>query len=136
MALLPEVFRSEDVEADEFELLQPGKYLAQVIKSELKETKSGTGKYISLQLKVIDGDSAGRLVFDNMNIINANDTAQKIGQQQLKSLVEACGLVEIEDTTELHGIPITIQVGIEPAKGQWPEKNKVKKYLPETAYEG
>jgi len=136
MALLPEVFRSEDVEADEFSLLPVGKYLAQVVKSEIKETKSGTGKYISLQLKIVDGDYAGRVVFDNINFINANDIAQKIGQQQLKALSEACGIVELEDTAELHAIPIVIQVGIEPAKGQWPEKNRIKKYLPDTEYAG
>jgi hypothetical protein len=133
MALLPDLFRAEDVKDDggDFDLLPAGKYVAQVVKSEVRDTKSGTGKYISLQLKIIEGDHTGRVVFDMINVVNQNEVAQNIGQRQLKQLVEACELTEIEDTTELHAIPIQITVGIEPEKNGWPAKNKVKKYSKE-----
>ena len=130
MALLPDLFRAEDVKADDksFDLLPAGKYTAQIMKSEVRDTKAGTGKYINLQLQVIEGDYTNRVLFDIINIINQNETAQQIGQRQLKQLVEACDLTEIEDTTELHAIPVIITVGIEPEKNGWPAKNKIKKY--------
>ena len=135
MAQLPSVFNSADHEAaGGFEPIPAGVYVAEIVKSEIKNTKDGTGKYISLQVKVIDGDHAKRLVFDNLNIVNKNQTAVEIANRVLKSIVVACDLgddYQLEDTEDLHGTPIGIQVAIQEATAQWPAKNVIKRYMKE-----
>ena len=134
MAQLPSVFNSSDHDSSGFEPIPAGVYVAEIVKSELKTTKDGTGKYISLQLKVVDGDHAGRLVFEMLNIVNKNQTAVDIANRNLKSIVVACGLgddYQLEDTEDLHGIPMGIRVSIQEATAQWPAKNIIKGYMPE-----
>lgn len=141
MAKLPSVFNAADHDAGGFEPIPAGTYVAEIVKSEIKDTKDGTGKYISLQFKVIDGDYAKRLVFDMLNIVNKNQTAVEIANRNLKSIILACGHeddYELEDTEDLHGIPMGIRVAIQEATAQWPAKNIIKGYMlesdiPETA---
>jgi len=131
MAILPNVFRPSEV-TDTSELLPDGEYVMQVTKSSIKDTKAGTGKYISFVFTVLEPEEhAGRMVFNNMNIINPNPVAVKIAQEELKALTEACGIEELEDTAELHAIPFRAQVITEEGKNGYKDSNKVKKYLPE-----
>lgn len=131
MAILPNVFRPSEV-TDTSELLPDGEYVMQVTKSSIKDTKAGTGKYISFVFTVLEPEEhAGRMVFNNMNIVNPNPVAVKIAQEELKALTEACGIEELEDTAELHAIPFRAQVITEAGKNGYKDSNKVKKYLPE-----
>ena len=51
MAMLPSVFNTDDhEEMTGFEPLPVGVYLAEIVKSELKDTKAKDGKYLSLQI--------------------------------------------------------------------------------------
>ena len=71
------------------------------------------------------------MVFTNLNLVNPNQQAVEIAQRELASLCEACGLDEIEDSTELHGIPHYIKLAIKAADAQWPAKNIIKGYKAE-----
>lgn len=65
MAILPNVFRPSEV-TDTSELLPDGEYVMQVTKSSIKDTKAGTGKYISFVFTVLEPEEhAGRMVFNN-----------------------------------------------------------------------
>lgn len=131
MAQLPDVFNAKDNEKmGGFEPIPAGWYLAQITKSEMKATKAGTGKYLTCQLKVLDGEFKGRYLFNLLNLINPNQTAVEIAQKELASMCEACGLDEIEDSTELHGIDMAIRVSIKPADANYPPKNEIKAYKP------
>lgn len=133
MALLPSVFVPEETEDMEFKPLKAGWYPAELVKSELKTTKDKKGKYLSFQFKVTedanDESSEGRFVFTNLNIVNANETAVKIAHSDLKAICEAVGHEgELEDTVDLHNIPLMIKVSYKPETPDWPAKNEIKGY--------
>lgn len=129
MALLPEVFKPEEADDNPFAPIDAGWYEAQITKSELKSTNDKTGKYLSLCFKVLEGEYENRMVFTNLNIVNKSDVAVKIARSDLKKICTACGIEdELEDTTDLHNIPIGIKVSIKEETPQWPAKNEIKDY--------
>jgi hypothetical protein len=123
----------EETEDMEFKPLKAGWYPAELVKSELKTTKDKKGKYLSFQFKVTedanDESSEGRFVFTNLNIVNTNETAVKIAHSDLKAICEAVGHEgELEDTADLHNIPLMIKVSYKPETPDWPAKNEIKGY--------
>jgi hypothetical protein len=133
MAQLPDVFNAKDNEKmGGFEPIPAAWYLAEVTKSEMKATKAGTGKYLTCQIKVLEGEYKNRYLFNLLNLINPSQTAVEIAQKELASMCEACGLDEIEDSTELHGIAMAVRVIIKPADAKYPAKNEIKDYKPES----
>lgn len=127
MAMLPNVFNTSEVETEESNLLPEGWYTAQIVKSEIKDTKTG-GKYVSLHFKIVEGDYAKRMVFANLNIVNANETTVKIAMQHLKKICEALGMETFEDTSELHGQDLQIRVKTQAATSNFPAKDDIKDY--------
>lgn len=129
MALLPNIFVPEDTETADFSPIPAGWYEAELIKSKLETTKDKTGKYLAFTFKVIDGDYDGRLVFTNLNIVNKNETAVKIANSDLKKICEAVGFAgELEDTEDLHNIPLMVKASVKPETAQWPAKNELKDF--------
>lgn len=138
MALLPNVFTPEEAESMEFKALPAAWYPAEIVKSELKDTKAKDGsKYIALKFRItedieVDGEtvkSEGRFVFTNLNIINKNETAVKIAQSDLKAICESIGFEgELEDTVDLHDQEMMIKVVLKPETSEWPAKNEIKGY--------
>lgn len=113
MAKLPEVFDTSAVEDDDFSPLTAGSYICRVTGSEYKDTKAGTGTYFKLELTVIGGEFNSRKLWTNINWTNPNQTAVDIGKKMMKQLCIAVGKPNgIEDTQELHGIPVSCKVAI------------------------
>jgi len=127
MALLKDSFRTEDAEDVSFEPVPAGNYLAQIIKSDLKVTSSGTGEYIALTFEILEDDYTGRKVFSNLNIVNPNEQAVKIAKSQLKQICTACEIEELQDTQELHGIPMRIAVKVRPPQNGYDAQNVINK---------
>ena len=117
-------------EMDDFTVIPPGEYNVQVVKTEIKDTKSGDGKRLNLQFKVLDGDFKGRIVFTGLNIVNQNQQAVEISMKELTSICKACGKAEIQDSDELKNIPLTVMVKVKPANGNYAEQNQITKYMP------
>ena len=68
MASLGQTFDASAVEpSNNYDVLPPGKYLTQVIASEMRATKDGLGQYLYLELDVLEGQYAGRKLFDRLN---------------------------------------------------------------------
>lgn len=109
---------------NEFDTLPAGDYLAQIIASERKPTKSGNGDMLVLTFKIISGDAKGRQVTTRLNVWNANDTARKIALAELGDICRATGVLAPKATEQLHGIPITIKVIV---RGEY---NDIKGYRP------
>lgn len=134
MALLNLSFTQDEVkeaQSDNFAPIPAGNYTAEVNRSEVKQAKGGRGSYLSLSLKVLEGDFAGRLIFQNITLTNASATAQNIGREQMAQLAGACGVLNLQDSEQLHGKPIGIRVAIETDKtGQYEPRNSVKKFFP------
>ena len=132
MALLPGVFVPEEAEDNPFAPIPAAWYLAEITKSEMKNTNDKTGKYLAITYKVIEGEHEGRLVYTNLNLVNKSETAVKIARSDLKAICAACGHDgELEDSEDLHGIPHAIKVSIKPETSQWPAKNEIKGFKSE-----
>lgn len=66
-----------------------GNYRAKVFSAELKDTKSGLGKYVKVEFVVEDGDYEGAELVAQYNVVNQNPKAQQIGLGQLSALSRA-----------------------------------------------
>lgn len=132
MALLDMQFDQteiQDAHKNDFDPIPAGTYTAEITRSEIKDNNSGSGNRLSLGLKIIDGTHAGRLIFQDITLRNNNQIAQQIGRKQMAQLVSACGKSSVQDSSDLHGIPMEIKVAIRIDKtGQYDPSNEVKKF--------
>lgn len=69
--------------------LPKGLYPVRITNAEYKENNNHTGWILALENTVIDGIYAGRKIFDNYNLQNANETAQNIAQSQYAKLCQS-----------------------------------------------
>lgn len=112
MGFLGETFVIGDDVKSDFEPIPEGWYSANITKSELKDTKAGTGKYVSVQFCITGPSYQGRVVFCNLNVRNQSEQAENIGRQQLMQLGLACGLKAVSDTDQFVGCSLEIKVKI------------------------
>jgi len=138
MALLPKAANTEDNNqgADSFEAIPAGEYLAQITKSEMKANKAKTGHFLLLIHTIIEGKHKGSSIFVRLNLDNPNPKAVEIANKELNSICQACEQEGVEDSEDLHGIPMCIKVAVVPASANWPASNDIKKWSPEAEYEG
>lgn len=107
-------FDAEQVEPnDTFDPIPGGDYLCIITASAMKPTKAGDGRFLELELEVIDGDYKGRKLWDRLNVVNANETAVKIAKGTLSAICRAVGILQPKDSCELHDIPLVAKVRIE-----------------------
>lgn len=133
MANLGIDYNPDEVEAgrSDFENMPNGEYTAQITESDVVPTKAGTGKIAKLTLEIIEGPFENRKIWDNVNFINPNPTAQLIGQQRLKSYCEAVGHAgHLGDTEDLHFKPVRIKVGLSKAQDGYEQRNEIKAVKP------
>ena len=103
-----------------------GWYNAMIDESEMKPTRDGTGAYLETRFNVIDGQYAGRKVFMRLNIRNTNPVAQEIAYKQLSAIAHAVGILHVQDSAQLHGIPMKIKVKIrKDTSGQYEDQNEI-----------
>ncbi len=134
MAKLLQAFDSEQHgEMANFDPVPANVYPMQITKSELCKTKDydqTKHQFIKLELSIIGGEFKGRKVWTNLNIINKNQIAVKIANEELGAICKACGKPKIQDTEELHGIPMNVKLRIKAAKGDYPAQNIPAGYEP------
>lgn len=106
-----------------FDPLPTGNYVAQIIESELAQTKAGTGLLLKLTWVILEGEFADRRVWQNLNVKNQSQQAQDIGQSQLREICEALDVGTFRNADVLHFRPATIYVG---RQKNDPERNEVK----------
>ncbi len=110
-----------------FEPIPAGFYIAQIITAELKPTKAGNGTLLQLTWKILDGQYAGRLVFDRINRTNPNPAAEKIGNDQLSMLGFAIKSIRLDNENDLLNRPCRIKVTIKKSD-QYGDSNDIKGY--------
>lgn len=135
MALLTELNIDPNVEEANggFTVLPAGKYKMCMVGDELVNNKAGTGKILKLKLQVIEGQFAGEVLTDNLNITNPSPVCQKIGQGTLKKICNLCNVVfPPQDTNGLMGKPMVVTLNVEEFAsnntGKMLKSNKVKSY--------
>jgi hypothetical protein len=113
--------------AESFDVLPKGKYLCMAVASQIKPTAKGTGDYLEITFEVIDGQGKGRKIWERLNIRNVNKKAEEISQRQLSALCRSVGVMNLQDTDQLHNIPVVLDIDIETRDGYDPQ-NRVKGY--------
>jgi len=130
MAKLPSVFNAEKHSGRMgFNTIPAGRYKSRIVKSEMKKTKDGNGTMLVMHEKVVEGQHKGSIIFIRLNLVNKNDQAVKIAQDELATICEACKKPVVKDSEELHGIDHYIEVGIKPGDANYPESNVIKNYI-------
>lgn len=89
-----------------FEPIPTGWYPVKIIKSEMKPTNAKDGSYLELEVEVLSGEFAGRKGWDRLNLVNGNPTAVEIAYRTLSAICHATGVININDSSQLHGIPL------------------------------
>lgn len=121
--------------ATSFDPIPRGRYLCCIEKSEMKTTRDSTGQYLELAFKVLDGEHANRVVFARLNLVNANPKATEIAYREFSALCRACGVLQVQDSAELHNRPLIIQVELENGQdknGNARQNNVIKGYYSTT----
>ena len=114
--------------SESLEAIPAAWYNMVIDQSELKPTKDGNGAYLELRFSVMDGQYAGRKVFDRLNIRNSNPVAQEIAFKSLSAICHAVGMLQVADSSQLHNRPLKVKVSVRAAQGDYEASNEVKGY--------
>lgn len=113
--------------SNNFDPVPAGEYLTVIVASEAREARSGKGRYLSLELEIVDGPYRGRKLWDNINLWHENPTVREIAQRTLSQICHAVGVLQPQDSAELHGKPLVAIVRVEDDK-QYGPRNVIKGY--------
>jgi len=105
-----------------------GWYKAVVSESIEKPTKAQTGSYLQLTLEVIEGEHAGRKVFERLNLKNPNAQAVEIAQRSLSGICRAIGVMTPRNSQDLHDKPMMIKVKVTPEQNGYSAGNEIAEY--------
>ena len=138
MAQLNQHFDANTVEpAALFELLPPGRYVAQIVQSEMRPTKAGNGQLLWLELDVLEGPHQGRKIWDQLNLVNPNQQTVEIAQRALSAICHAVGELQVSDSEQLHLRPLQVTLAVEADSRdkhlqphEQRKQNKIKGYAP------
>jgi hypothetical protein len=108
------------------EALPAGDYPVVITDSSMKTAKSG-GEYLELVLQVIDGPYSNRLVWDRITLSNPSPKAVEIGKRTLSQICHAVGLLQVQDSAQLHSIPLMARLKYKDDP-QWGPSNDVGGY--------
>ena len=92
------------------EAIPSDKYNVEITKSELKPTKNGNGSYLELEFTILEGEYRGRKVWDRLCLNHPTPKTVEIARANLSAICHAVGVLKPRDSTELHHVPLTINV--------------------------
>ncbi len=136
---------------DEFAIIPIGTIVELIMeKSEVKPTKTladdgePMGRYIAAEFVIVSGQYENRRLFENINFENRNpeltakgrpkgEVTEAMGARFLSMLSKATGVLKFSDSGDFHGVPCMAEIGIEPARGSFPARNKIIKFTAKEA---
>lgn len=95
--------------------LPTGEYTAVIVDSDMKPTSNNNGHYLELVYQVTDGECAGRKVWVRLNLDNPNPKTVEIANRQFAAIREATGVINPDDSVQLHNKPHVIRVEFIPS---------------------
>jgi len=133
MAFLDYDARAVEAKKD-FELLPKGTYRAMLVKADVKESKKGTGGYLSTETQILEGPFKNRKLYDNLLIFHNDAQVRSWHEPRFNSLVLAtAGAVQVSDTSELLSKPFLVKVGLsKPDKSTGDISNTIMNYYPDS----
>jgi hypothetical protein len=96
--------------------------------SSMKPTKDALGSYLEARFNILDGQYHGRKLFARLNLKNSNQQTVEIAMKQLSAIGHAVGVLHIQDSAQLHGLPLKVKVKIRPASGEYEASNDITAY--------
>ena len=108
------MFNAAEVQPSSFEAIPTGTYEAVISNSESRPMKSGNGMGFNLEFEIISGEYKGRKVFAWITFEHrTSPDAQRIGREQLSAICRAVGVTQLNDTAQLHNLPLLIVVAFD-----------------------
>ena len=120
-------FDSSTVEPSTFEPVPAGTYEVMAIDSNGQTTKAGNGRMVVVKFEIQTGPCKGRLLWDRFVIEHPSAEAVRINKERLSSLCRAVDKVMIDDSAELHFLPVLARVVIGAMQDGTPT-NEIKGY--------
>lgn len=118
------MFNAAEVQPSSFEAIPTGTYEAVISNSESRPMKSGNGMGFNLEFEIISGECKGRKVFAWITFEHrTSPDAQRIGREQLSAICRAVGVTQLNDTAQLHNLPLLIVVALDKND---PTRNNIK----------
>lgn len=96
------------------DVLEAGEYGVQIIGTEMKETKKKDGHLLEITMSCIDEGFAGKRIQARLNVNNPSTQAVEIAMSELSAICHVTGVMSIQDTQQLHGVPFRVRVDKEP----------------------
>ena len=114
MAYLGATFNANDHKAwgqkDSVRVIPDGRYLAQIVASDVVDTKSGNGQRLIWTVDLLDGQFAGHRIYDSINTHNPSVKTVEVGRSRLSMVALSLGIATLDDSSDLHGIPFWAHV--------------------------
>lgn len=114
--------------AGDFTPLPAGQYLCVASDSQMKPTKKGDGRYLQVELEVLEGEHKGRKLWDRFVLEHPNDRTVAIAKSSLAGLCTAVGVPRPRDSAELHNVPVLVRVACTKRKDTDEITNTIKGY--------
>ena len=119
-------FNASQVQPDQGRFAIPAAwYNVMVDQTELKPTSQGEGLYLETRYKVLDGAYKDQTIYSRFNLKNSSAQAQEIGHKQLSALAHAVGVLMVQDSAQLHNIPLKVKVKVRAARDDYEESNEI-----------
>lgn len=127
---LGQMFNAQDHEpTGDFENLPIGWYQVVMTESEEKPNANSPGSHILLTYEVTAPQQfAGRKLWERLNLNNQNPKAVEIAQRTLSAICHATNVLQLQDTMQLHGIPMDVKVGLTKPQDGYEQRNEIKSY--------
>lgn len=117
----------------ELDPIPAGWYDIAMDQSEMKPTKDHANtrnEFLEFRFNVISGQYAGRKLYARLNVRNSNPVAAEIAAKELSAICHATGILKLDDTQQLHGIPMKAKVKVKGAEGQYSASNEITTFKP------
>ena len=106
-------FNANEVEPmNDFGPIPANKYDAVITGSQMKENKNKTGEYLELVFQIVEGEYKKRLLWARLCLTHSNPTTTKIARAHLADICKAVSVLTPMDSTELHNLPLVINVSV------------------------
>jgi hypothetical protein len=108
----------EKPSSGENELVPAGWYNIWLTNEEFVDNKNKNGKILKCTFEVLSGHYKGSTIFENFNVINNSEVAQRIGRAELSAFAVAAGVPNVDDSSILLKRPIKAKIKIEAYAGK------------------
>jgi len=107
--------------SNDFEHVPADRYKAEITDSDMRDNAKGTGEYLRLEFTILDGPYAGRKLWTQLNLVNPSTQAVEIAQRELSAICHSVGKLRVQDSIQLHNIPLEINVKVKTSPEYGPQ---------------